>query len=298
MIGLIRPDWPAQVGALVTTREGGASAGGYASLNLGLRGGDDEAAVRQNRARLEALLPSPPVWLRQVHGTRVADADEARAAATEPEADAAVARLPDTVCAVLVADCMPVLLADDAATVVGVAHAGWRGLCGGVLEATVNAMRVEPGRLMAWLGPAIGPRVYEVGDDVRQAFLARDGAAAQAFRAVRPGHWLLDLHAVARQRLAASGVARVHGGGVCSFSDPARFYSYRRDGVTGRMAALIWLSGAKSTFYPCCRDRLRRRPICRAANQNSHFQTPRPEWLRNPVLPRRSCRRSHRRATR
>jgi YfiH family protein len=243
MIDPLRPDWPAAVDALVTTREGGASGGAYASLNLGLRSGDDEAAVRENRRRLQALLPSPPVWLRQVHGTRVADADAARATGAEPEADAAVARRPGTVCAVLVADCMPVLLADEAATVVAVAHAGWRGLCGGVLEATVGAMGVAPERLIAWLGPAIGARVYEVGEEVRAAFLARDQASAQAFRAARPGHWLLDLYAVARQRLAAQGVARVHGGGLCTFSDPARFFSYRRDGSTGRMAALIWLAG-------------------------------------------------------
>jgi len=138
---------------------------------------------------------------------------------------------------------MPVLLADEAATVVGVAHAGWRGLCEGVLEAAVGAMGVAPERLIAWLGPAIGPRVYEVGDEVRDAFLARDPASAQAFRAARPGHWLLDLYAVARQRLAAKGVARVHGGGLCTFSDPVRFFSYRRDRSTGRMAALIWLPG-------------------------------------------------------
>ncbi|HKI63643.1 MAG TPA: peptidoglycan editing factor PgeF [Burkholderiales bacterium] len=243
MIGCLRPDWPAAVDALVTTRDGGASSGAYASLNLGLRSGDDEAVVRENRRRLQALLPSPPVWLRQVHGTRVADADAARAAGAEPEADAAVARRPGTVCAVLVADCMPVLLADEAATVVGVAHAGWRGLCEGVLEAAVGAMGVAPERLIAWLGPAIGPRVYEVGDEVRDAFLARDPASAQAFRAARPGHWLLDLYAVARQRLAAKGVARVHGGGLCTFSDPVRFFSYRRDRSTGRMAALIWLPG-------------------------------------------------------
>lgn len=243
MIGLIRPDWPARVGALVTTREGGASSGAFASLNFGLRSGDDEAAVRENRRRLESVLPSPPLWLRQVHGTRVADADAAQAAGAEPEADAAVARRPGTVCAVLAADCMPVLLADEAASVVGIAHAGWRGLCAGVLEATLEAMRVEPGALMAWLGPAIGPRVYEVGDEVREAFIARDSAAGAAFRAVRRGHWLLDLYLVARQRLAARGVTRVYGGGQCTFSDPARFFSYRRDGATGRMAALIWLAG-------------------------------------------------------
>ena len=241
MIGFLRPDWPAPVGALVTTREGGASVGAHAGLNLGLRSGDDEAAVRENRRRLEALLPSPPVWLRQVHGIRVADADAVRAGGGQPEADAAVARRPETVCAVLVADCMPVLLADEARQAVAVAHAGWRGLCGGVLEATIDAMGVDPRRLYAWLGPAIGPRVYEVGDEVRAAFIARDPAAADAFRAARPGHWLLDLYAVARQRLAARGVTRVHGGGLCTYSDPRRFFSYRRDGQTGRMAALIWL---------------------------------------------------------
>jgi len=241
MIGALRPDWPVQVGALVTTREGGASAGAYASLNLGLRSGDDEAAVRDNRRRLEALLPSPPVWLRQVHGIRVADADAARAGDGEPEADAAVARRPGTVCAVLVADCMPVLLADESAQVVAAAHAGWRGLCGGVLEATVEAMRVDRRRLNAWLGPAIGPQAYEVGDEVREAFVRRDPSARVAFRATRPGHWLLDLYAVARQRLSACGVTRIYGGGFCTFSDPKRFFSYRRDGQTGRMAALIWL---------------------------------------------------------
>ena len=169
MIGLLRPDWPAAAGALVTTREGGASSGAYASLNLGLRSGDDQGAVRENRRRLEALLPARPVWLRQVHGTRVVDADAARAAGEEPEADAAVARRPGTVCAVLVADCMPVLLADQAGSVVGIAHAGWRGLCAGVLEATLEAMRAEPGGVIAWLGPAIGPRVYEVGDEIGRA---------------------------------------------------------------------------------------------------------------------------------
>jgi YfiH family protein len=244
----IRPDWPAPagVGALMTTRAGGCSAGPFASLNLGERCGDDPRAVEENRRRLAALLPAAPVWLRQVHGTQVANADEARQQGTEPEADAAVGRLSGTVCAVQVADCMPVLLADEAASVVGAVHAGWRGLCGGVVEATFDAMRVAPERVLAWLGPAIGPRAYEVGDEVRQAFLERDSAAARAFRAARPGHWWLDLYAVARQRLAARGIERVYGGDFCTHADAARFFSYRRDRVTGRMAALIWIGRAAS----------------------------------------------------
>ena len=226
----------------MTTRAGGCSAGPYASLNLGERCGDDPGAVEENRRRLEALLPAAPVWLRQVHGTQVANADEARRNASEPEADAAVSRLPGTACAVLVADCMPVLLADDAASVVGAAHAGWRGLCAGVIEATLDAMQVAPERVLAWLGPAIGPRAYEVGGEVRQAFLQRDSTAASAFRAARPGHWWLDLYAVARQRLAARGIKRVYGGEFCTRADATRFFSYRRDRVTGRMAAVIWLA--------------------------------------------------------
>jgi YfiH family protein len=244
MLEPVVPDWPApaRVRALVTTRAGGVSAGGCASLNLGTRCGDDAAAVAENRSRLAARLPSEPVWLRQVHGVTVADADAARAAAGEPEADASVARRAGTVCAVLVADCMPVLFSDDAGTVVAVAHAGWRGLAAGVLEATLAAMHARPDSVLAWLGPAIGPRVYEVGDEVRAAFLARDSQAAKAFVPTRPGHWLLDLYLVARQRLAARGVTRVSGGGLCTYSDAARFFSHRRDPRSGRMAALVWLA--------------------------------------------------------
>jgi len=241
----IVPDWPApaRVRTLMTTRSGGVSAGGYASLNLGMRCGDDPAAVSENRARLGALLPAPPVWLKQVHGIAVADAEAARARRDEPEADAALARSSGTVCAVLVADCMPVLLADEDGSAVAVAHAGWRGLCGGVIEATLDALHLPAGRVLAWLGPAIGPRVYEVGDEVRAAFVARDAAAAQAFVATRTGHWLLDLYAIARQRLAARGVTRVHGGGFCTYTDAERFFSFRRQGAaSGRMAALVWLS--------------------------------------------------------
>lgn len=237
------PDWPAPsgVGALMTTRTGGCSRGPYASLNLGTRCGDDPAAVSENRRRLAQHLPAAPVWLQQVHGTEVADADQAQREARVVQADAGVARQPGTVCAVLVADCMPVLFADEAATVVAAAHAGWRGLSGGVLEATVSAMDIPPERLLAWLGPAIGASRYEVGEEVRSAFLARDRAAASAFRATRPGHWLLDLYAAARQRLAACGVERVHGGDFCTYTDAARFYSFRRERTTGRMAALVWL---------------------------------------------------------
>lgn len=208
---MIVPDWPvpARVRAAVTTRGEG-----------------------------EPPLPAPPAWLRQVHGTRVVDA---ALAAGEPEADAAFARSPGVVCAVKAADCLPVLFADDAGEAVGAAHAGWRGLAAGVVEATVEAMRVPPASLIAWLGPAIGPRAYEVGEEVRDAFLAHDARAASAFAPRRPGHWLLDLYAVARQRLAARGVRRVHGGGLCTYSDPARFPSWRRDRSRERIAAFVWL---------------------------------------------------------
>lgn len=244
MLEPIVPDWPApaRVRAFVTTRAGGVSTGGCASLNLGMRCGDDAAAVAENRSRLAARLPASPVWLRQVHGIRVADADAARAAGEEPEADAAVARRANTVCAVLVADCLPVLFADEAASVVAAAHAGWRGLAAGVLESTLDAMRVRPDSVLAWLGPAIGPRVYEVGSEVRAAFLAHDRAAEAAFAPTRPGHWLLDLYLVARQRLAARGVTRVSGGGFCTYGDAARFFSHRRDPRSGRMAAVAWLA--------------------------------------------------------
>jgi len=207
---MIVPDWPAaaRVHAVMTTR------------NTQLE-------------ELHAVLPRDPVWLRQVHGTQVVNLDNLRAL----EGDAAITRTPNTVCAIQVADCMPLLLADAAGTVVGGAHAGWRGMSAGVIEATVDALGVRASELIAWLGPAIGPRVYEVGDEVRAAFAEKD-----AFSATRPGHWLLDLYAVARARLRQKGVHRIFGGGFCTYSEPQRFYSYRRDGSTGRMAALIWLT--------------------------------------------------------
>ena len=215
----VLPEWPApaRVKALVTTRAFG------------------DIAAEPGKAKLRPLLPQEPVWLKQVHGTVVIDAD---AKPKRPAADAAVARTPGTVCAVMLADCMPVLLTDEAGSVVAAAHAGWRGLSAGVIEAALGAMQVPAANVIAWLGPAIGPRVYEVGDEVRAVFSGYE----EAFSANRPGHWLLDLYAVARKRLAQRGVKRVYGGGLCTYSDAARFFSYRRDRGTERMAAVIWLA--------------------------------------------------------
>jgi hypothetical protein len=190
------------------------------------------------RLRLRALLPAEPLWLRQVHGTDVVDAASASAGTA---ADASYTRGKNTICTVMVADCMPVLLADERGEVVSSAHAGWRGLCAGVIEAAVAAMGVPAPRVLAWLGPAIGPGDYEVGEEVRAAFVDRDARARAAFQATRPGHWRLDLYAVAKQRLAAQGVTRVFGGGFSTASDPARFFSYRRDKTSERMAAAIWI---------------------------------------------------------
>lgn len=236
----IDPDWPASrnVGALMTTRSGGVSTGSYAGLNLGAHCGDDARHVAANRALLRMHLPNDPFWLRQVHGRAVVDV---ASAGIEPEADAAVASSPDLVCAVLAADCMPVLFCDRHGTRVAAAHAGWRGLARGVLEATVAALAVPPSDLLAWLGPAIGPRHFEVGDDVRDAFVSDEHAAAAAFAALGHGKWLADLEVLARRRLTACGVQAVFGGGMCTVSAPQLFYSHRRDRVTGRMAALIWL---------------------------------------------------------
>ena len=244
---LLRPDWPApaRVRAACTTRLGGVSQGVYASLNMGRSGGDESAAVSENRRRVhQALgLPAEPYWIKQVHGVRVVQMPPATPeSAPDPEADASFTFEPGVVCAVQAADCLPVLFCDEAGTRVAAAHAGWRGLAGGVLERTVAALGVPPGQLLAWLGPAIGPEAFEVGEEVRDAFVAAEPGAAQAFRpgAVAGKHHA-DLFALARRRLALAGVSRVCGGGLSTHGDPARFYSYRRDGLTGRMAALIWL---------------------------------------------------------
>jgi YfiH family protein len=238
----IEPDWPAppRVRALATTRRGGVSSGPYASLNLGTRVGDDAQAVRENRAHLRAVLPSEPTWLQQVHGSDVVEADRANAKTC---ADAAFTRTPDVVCAVQIADCLPVLLCDRAGTSVAAAHAGWRGLSVGVLERAVAALPGAPKDFIAWLGPAIGPRKFEVGGDVLAAFTSSDPEAAAAFEPLHEGKWLADLYALARLRLRRAGVSEVFGGGFCTFADPQRFFSHRRDRVTGRHAACIWIAG-------------------------------------------------------
>ena len=247
---LLEADWPAppRVRACTTLRFGaGVSQPPFDAFNLGARCGDDPAAVEANRAELVARfgLPSPPRWLQQVHGTGVARFDEGATAFSqheEPQADAAVTSTPGVVLAILTADCLPVVFAADDGSEVAAAHAGWRGLAAGVLDATVAAMRASPDRLLAWLGPAAGPQAYEVGEEVFDAFVAEDAGAATAFAATRRGHWKVDLYALARRRLAMAGVERVHGGGLCTISDPQRFYSHRRDQRSGRMATLAWIA--------------------------------------------------------
>lgn len=236
---LITPDWPApaNVKALQTTRQGGVSMGVYASLNLGDHVKDNPQHVAANRQLLSAYLPSEPVWLNQVHGVRVIDA--ALSSCLE-SADASVATRKQVVCVTMTADCLPVLLCDHAGTVVAAVHAGWRSLCDGVIESTVAAMPVKTDQLMAWLGPAIGPEAFEVGSEVRAQFMAKDAQAESAFKA-KGDKWLGDLYTIARQRLQRLGVTQVYGGGHCTFSEPETFFSFRRDGDTGRMGSFIWL---------------------------------------------------------
>lgn len=237
----ITPNWPAPVNvcAISTTRHGGVSTGAYASLNLGGHVGDNADSVARNRALLRQHLPAEPLWLKQVHDTVVAVADHA---CGTPEADAGIARRPHKICAVLTADCLPLLLCDQAGTVVAAAHAGWRGLAAGVIENTIAAMDADPATLLAWLGPAIGPNAFEVGDEVRAIFMARDAAAIDAFVPHAPGKWLADIYRLAKIRLARCGVTQVYGGDFCTFQDRERFFSYRRDKTSGRMASLIWLN--------------------------------------------------------
>lgn len=242
----IIPSWPAasRVLAVSTLRQGGVSAGVYASLNLSGNVGDNAQAVAQNRNQLQKILqlPSPPHWLRQVHGTRIQRFNAP--ASGHPQdwaADASVTNVPGVVCAVLTADCLPVLLCDHDGSEVAAIHAGWRGLAQGVIDAAVAQMHSPPSQLMAWLGPAIGPAAFEVGDEVRDVFVNELAAAHAAFKLLAPGTWLADLYQLARLRLHMLGVTQVYGGGRCTLSEVESFFSYRRDGSTGRMATLIWL---------------------------------------------------------
>ena len=249
------PDLPANIGALATTRIGGVSTAPYddgqggGGLNLGLHCGDDSANAQENRARLAALLPGRPAWISQVHGVAVADAASVQPGHPVQVADASIAIKPGVVCAVMTADCLPVLFADVEGKVVGAAHAGWRGLAAGVLSETVKAMRAAgAGEITAWMGPAIGPTQFEVGTDVLDAFVAgalpgEEGAVAAAFRPYpgRPQKYFADIYALARVFLARDGVTNVSGGEYCTATEGERFYSYRRDHITGRQASLIWI---------------------------------------------------------
>jgi len=240
-IELIRPDWdaPPNVFAFTTTRKGGFSEGPWTSLNLSRSGGDDPENVSTNRRLLSGLLPDKPCWISQVHGTNVASWEEANAEVVT--ADAIYTHRPGQVCAVLTADCLPVVFCDRGGTQVAVAHAGWRGLAGGILESTVAKMGCESADLMAWMGPAIGPEAFEVGKDVYDEFVNQNAEDVIAFRP-HSDRWLADLYQLARLRLARVGVGEVSGGDCCTYSDNSRFYSYRRDGVTGRMATMTWLT--------------------------------------------------------
>jgi hypothetical protein len=240
-------DWPAPHGvrAVSTLRgdpQNGVSRAPYAYFNLGDHVGDDSAAVAENRRRLRlaARLPCEPAWLSQVHGTGVADLD---LPCPPGPADAAIARRPAKVCAILTADCLPIILTTDSGDSVAAAHAGWRGLAAGVIEATVRAMRASPESLMAWLGPAIGPLHFEVGAEVRNAFLVADAQAGEAFRPNARGRFMADLGLLARRRLQGLGVNRIFGGGECTFTQSQRYFSHRRDGLTGRQATLVWREG-------------------------------------------------------
>ncbi len=238
---LIIPDWPApaNVKSLQTTRQGGLSTSPYASLNLGTHVGDAPLTVERNRMLLNTVLPSEPVWMEQVHGIVVSDADHA---SCQPHADASVSRNRHSVCVVMTADCLPVLLCDHQGIVVGAAHAGWKGLAAGIIEATVKAMGVPPHKLMAWLGPAISQPAFEVGEEVRATFMKADAKAADAFiPSSNSEKWLADIYALARLRLNALGITEIYGGEYCTYRESERFFSYRRDGVTGRMGTFIWL---------------------------------------------------------
>jgi hypothetical protein len=243
---MFQADWPApsNVKTAISTREGGVSLPPYNGLNLGSHVNDNPQAVAQNRQlfRLQADMPADPLWLNQVHGTDCVVLEQTDFSAGPVTADASTTKSKALVSVVLTADCLPVLFCDAAGTQVAAAHAGWRGLVDGVLEQTL-AQFAEPHQVMAWLGPAIGPKAFEIGDEVRQAFIAKDARAGAAFVAIpnKTGKWLADLYQLACLRLTAAGVTQIYGGSFCTFTEEIRFYSYRRDGQTGRMASCIWL---------------------------------------------------------
>lgn len=242
-MGIIKPDWPApgHVHAFFTTRQGGVSDGVYASLNLGLHVQDDRDAVLQNRALLQQQygVPAEPLWLEQVHSADVLIANAPFK--IPPHADGSVTRKANLPLAVMTADCLPVLFTNQDGTCVAVAHAGWRGLCHGVLENTIRSMDCAPGSLLAWMGPAISVAAFEVGDEVREAFMAEDPQAIAAFTNPHDHRWYADIYMLARQRLERAGVQSIHGAANCTYSQPDTFFSYRRDGQTGRMAGVIWI---------------------------------------------------------
>ena len=240
--GWLAPEWPAPAGvrAFFTTRAGGVSEGEYGSKNLGERSGDDPERVARNRLILRACLPTAPRWMTQVHGTRVADLDGLEHGAV-PVADAAVTGVKGCVAVVQTADCMPLLLCAASGARVGAAHAGWRGMAAGVIENAVAALDADPSRVIAWMGPTIGPTAFEVGPEVREAFLREDPAAENAFAAHAPGKFMADLYALARRRLQRAGVREIHGGGFCTYREDQRFFSYRRVQRSGRMGAFIWM---------------------------------------------------------
>lgn len=245
---ILHPDWPApaNVCAVSTTRIGGFSQPPYDGFNLAAHVGDEPIAVEKNRALLKQMLdlPADPHWLNQVHGKHVTLLTDGMP--TNPQADAAVALGSEQVCVVMTADCLPVLFCDRAGTRVAAAHAGWRGLAAGVLEASLDSLAVDASEVLVWLGPAIGPQVFEVGEEVRQQFIAHDANAALAFspsgRKAEQAYWLADLYLLAKQRLEHAGVQHIYGGAYCTYTDHARFFSYRRDNSSGRMATLIWLA--------------------------------------------------------
>jgi YfiH family protein len=241
------PEWPAPhwVRACATTRLGGVSSAPFQSMNLSDYVQDAPSSVRENRKILTDVLglPAQPKWLKQIHGTRIVEADRVGTLTTPPEADGSFTSYPDVVCTVLTADCLPILLCDQCGTHIAAVHAGWRGLAAGVLETAVAALQKPAEHLLAWLGPAIGPQAFEVGDEVVRAFVEFDEQAQAAFLPNDSGRWMANLYLLARQRLTRLGVERIYGGKWCTFSEPDRFYSYRRENKTGRMASLIWLTG-------------------------------------------------------